>query len=80
MLVVVLMPRRSKQLKLGRVDPSKRDEEQKSLKLTTQAQNLSLNRQRFTWRKATLIKNIKKLQNVVKKLINPAWEKSTALC
>ena len=30
-LVAVLMPRRSKQLKLGRVDPSKRDEEQKSL-------------------------------------------------
>ena len=42
MLVVVLMPRSSKQLKLGRVDPSKRDEEQKSLKLTTQAQNLTL--------------------------------------
>ena len=42
MLVFVLMPRRSKHLKLGRVDPSKRDEEQKSLKLTTQAQNLTL--------------------------------------
>ena len=42
MLIVLLMPKRFKQLKLGRVDPSKRDEEQKSLKLTTQAQNLTL--------------------------------------